>query len=281
MKSPFNYIGGKYRELNQILPLFPDNINKFYDVFGGGGSVSLNVLAKEIIYNDIIPYVSDVLKELSQINYKDAIYKINYIINEYKLDKYNEIGFKKLRHDYNNGLKTWYMFYTLTCFSFNNQYRFNNKHEYNSSFGKYKSCFSQVTKNKLQLAIERLHKINIKFQSSDFTNIRYDEIEKTDFVYFDPPYLISCGNYNDGKRGFNGWNQVDDINLMNICDFLNEKNIKFALSNIFKCKNIENIKLINWSKKYHIHIIHNSYGNCNYQKKYKYDHDIEVLITNY
>ena len=37
--SPMNYIGGKYKILPQILPLFPDNIGTFVDLFCGGCSV--------------------------------------------------------------------------------------------------------------------------------------------------------------------------------------------------------------------------------------------------
>lgn len=36
-KSPLNYVGGKYKLLPQLLPLFPKQINTFYDLFGGGG----------------------------------------------------------------------------------------------------------------------------------------------------------------------------------------------------------------------------------------------------
>ena len=35
IKSPINYTGGKYRLLNKIIPLFPENINTFVDFFGG------------------------------------------------------------------------------------------------------------------------------------------------------------------------------------------------------------------------------------------------------
>ena len=36
IKSPLNYVGGKYKLLNEIIPLFPENINTFVDLFGGG-----------------------------------------------------------------------------------------------------------------------------------------------------------------------------------------------------------------------------------------------------
>ena len=50
IKSPLNYVGGKYKLLPQILPLFPDNINTFVDLFGGGFNVGINVKANKIIY---------------------------------------------------------------------------------------------------------------------------------------------------------------------------------------------------------------------------------------
>ena len=36
IKSPLNYTGGKFKLLPQILPLFPNDINTFVDLFGGG-----------------------------------------------------------------------------------------------------------------------------------------------------------------------------------------------------------------------------------------------------
>ena len=33
IKSPLNYVGGKYKLLPQIMPLFPDNIDTFYDLY--------------------------------------------------------------------------------------------------------------------------------------------------------------------------------------------------------------------------------------------------------
>lgn len=35
-KNPFNYVGGKYKLLPQILSLFPSHIDTFVDLFGGG-----------------------------------------------------------------------------------------------------------------------------------------------------------------------------------------------------------------------------------------------------
>lgn len=282
IKSPMNYIGGKYKLLPQILDLFPNKINMFYDVFGGGANLSLNVKSEHVYYNDIVPYVSEVLNGMKGINTDECIGKIKEIINTYELSKTNIEGFKRLRDDYNKGRKDWLTFYTLMCYSFNNQYRFNNNHEYNSSFGYHKSCFSNVTEQKIKKVIERLDKIDIIFDNKDFRDIDFSDADENDLVYFDPPYLITCGNYNDGKRGFKGWSKKDDRDLMDLCDSLDYQGVMFATSNVFENKGNRNEELIEWAKEYKVHYINNTYNNSNYQSKDKGKNTtVEVLITNY
>ena len=54
-------------------------------------------------------------------------------------------------------------------------------------------------------------------------------------------FVIQFEDYNytlgrDGKRGFKGWNQQDDIDLMNLCDELDKQGTRFVLSNVLKNK---------------------------------------------
>lgn len=283
IKSPLNYVGGKYKLLPQILPLFPDNINTFYDVFGGGANVSINVKANKIIYNDLITELVNLLNNLYKTNTEECLKQIDNTINTYNLTKENKEGFIKLRNDYNNGNKEWYIFYTLICYCFNNQIRFNNNHEFNSSFGKNRSSFNLTLRNKFINFVNKLHKLNINFINKDFKEvIDFSEINKNDFIYLDPPYLVSCAVYQDGKRGYKGWKSQDNLDLLNLCDKLNSNNIKFALSNVIKSKDKTNEILKEWSKQYNIHYINNTYKNCNYHRKDNQDNEtIEVLVTNY
>ena len=64
IKSPLNYIGGKHKILNQIIPLFPNNIRCFVDLFAGGCNVGINVNAEKIIFNDNLIYLIDLYKKL-------------------------------------------------------------------------------------------------------------------------------------------------------------------------------------------------------------------------
>lgn len=278
IKSPINYAGSKYRLLKNIIPLFPNNINTFVDLFGGAFNVGININANKIIYNDIINYLSELFTywkntDLEEINnYIDNTIKIN------KLSPINQESFLNFRNKYNNNKDIRDLF-VLICYSFNFQMRFNNKQQYNSSFGKEASTMNDNIRKNLNKFIKELHNKNIIFQCNNFINFDFSILKENDFVYCDCPYSIGVGVYQDGKRGFNGWSKEDDKKLFEILDNLNKKNIKFALSNIFENKNIRNEELIEWSKKYNVYHLNINYNGSNYQReKSKSD---EVLITNY
>src|SRR3989344_5260763 len=74
IKSPLNYIGGKYKILNQILPYFPKDINNFIDLFAGGGNVGINVKANKVYLNDNLTYLIQMYK-LFQSNEIDETLK--------------------------------------------------------------------------------------------------------------------------------------------------------------------------------------------------------------
>jgi DNA adenine methylase len=95
--------------------------------------------------------------------------------------------------------------FVLTCYSFNHQIRFNSKHEFNTPFGKERSSFNDSIERNLILFCNALHKKNIILSTGDFREFDFSRLSKGDVVYCDPPYLITTGSYNDGKRGFKDW----------------------------------------------------------------------------
>lgn len=278
IKSPLNYIGGKYDLLDQILPLFPKDINTFVDLFAGGFNVGINVDAKKILANDMNYFIIEFLNELKNKPIEEILNKIYFNIDKYNLSKENEEGFKKFRKDYNNN-KNPIDLYTLVCYSFNYQFRFNNDLDYNNPFGRNRSQFSINMKKRLILFSERLKYQNVTFSSNYFEDIDLSSLNENDFVYCDPPYSITTGSYNDGNRGFKNWTQASDEALFKLLDSLNDRNIKFALSNVLEHKGEQNDLLIEWSKKYNIHYLNKDYSNSSYNTKKGTSK--EVLITNY
>lgn len=279
IKSPINYVGNKYRLIKQIIPLFPKKISMFVDAFGGSGTVLMNTEADYYIYNDINPYVSSIVSGLFSTSYDEIIKQIENIISEYDLSMINKEGFERLRDSYNNGRKDWITLYTLMCHSFNHQFRFNNKHEYNSSFGKNRSYFSDRQKQDLLALKHRFeNKDPIIVSSKNAFDFDFSDFDENDLIYFDPPYFNSVGNYNDGKRGFEGGTAEHEKKLYELLDGLDEQGTRWALSNNLK---YNNEFLDAWKDKYHIHYLSGDYLNCNYHKKDRETKDIEVLITNY
>lgn len=285
IKSPLNYVGGKYKILNQIIPKFPKKINTFVDLFGGGFNVGINVDADTVVYNDVIEPLCELMNYFSNKNAEEVVQKLEDNISINGLDKENTDAFLKLRNKYNHSVyknedDKIIDFYTLILYSFNYQIRFNQNMKYNTPFGKNRSSYNSNTKKNLEKFVNKINKINVKVSKEKFVDFDFSNLGENDFVYCDPPYLITTGSYNDGNRGIKDWTLDDEKKLLNILDDLNSKDIKFALSNVLVANDKKNEILTEWSKKYTVYIIENTFNNSNYRRKNK-DDTIEVLITNY
>lgn len=284
IKSPLNYIGGKQKILAQILPLFPANISCFVDLFTGGCNVGINANAEKIICNDNLLYLIDMYKLFKNNELQETINHIENRITEFELSLTNEEGYKKFRSHYNQAKNPLDLF-VLIAFSFNHQIRFNNSHEFNNPFGKDRSCFNATMKANLGHFISKLKACDIVFTCNNFDKFDFSELTENDFVYCDPPYLITTGTYNDGKRGFTGWNEREETKLLQILDKLTENGIKFALSNVLEHKGKSNDLLKKWLNQhqaYYISYIEMDYSNASYQTLVRdKDTSMEVLITNY
>ena len=280
VKSPFNYIGNKYRIINELKKFFPSKIDTMVDIFCGGCDVTANVEANKIYANDINYHVIDIMTAFQGCNTDELLEYIDMTIKKRGLSKENEQAYIEFRKYYNK-TKNPLDLYVLMCFSFNYQFRFNSSHEYNNPFGRNRSSFNERMRENLIAFKDRIE--NVEFSSKDFSEFDYSVLKEGDFLYADPPYLITCGSYNDGKRGFKGWNREEDEKLMKVLDGLNGRGVKFALSNVTEHKGEKNKELINWARGngYHTHRIRFDYNNCNYQTKNRDNVTKEVLITNY
>ena len=115
----------------------------------------------------------------------------------------------------------------------------------------------------------------------DFIDFDISILTEKDFVYIDPPYLITCATYNEQD----GWNEEKENQLLNFIEKLTEANIRCALSNVLRSKGKENNILLSWLEKnkdiYIVHELDYSYANSNYHTKDRSESSEEVLITNY
>ncbi|MDU7033147.1 MAG: Dam family site-specific DNA-(adenine-N6)-methyltransferase [Finegoldia magna] len=299
ISCPFNYIGGKFKLLEQLQPLF-DEKEVFLDLFAGGGNVGINSASSKVIFNDSNEKLIDLIKFIKDTDTDVLLKQIDNIIDEYRLSNtalygysyydcnsskglagYNKERFLKLRNDFNAkviaGEIDYSMLYILIVFSFNNQIRFNRKGLFNLPVGK--RDFNSKMRSKLVLFSEELKSKDIQFLRKDFRDISLDDFSQETFIYCDPPYLITNATYNENGM----WTDLDEKALLEFLDQANEKGFSFALSNVLESKNKRNDILYNWikSKGYYCNYLKKSYSNSNYHRKDKNSISEEVLITNY
>lgn len=295
-RSPLFYVGDKYKLMNQLIGLFPREVSNFYEPFVGGGTVFLNVQANKYYLNDNDKNLIDIQRFLigSSSNPTSFFKNVEKIVKRYHLSRsykedvipsslkeewkktyfarFNKRGYEKLRACVNKNIKNEpLILYILLIYGFNRMLRFNGGGKFNLPVGNVD--FNKNVVNALNGYFDFVQNKKIILSSKDFRIYFVGrKYAKNDFVYLDPPYLITASEYN--KR----WDEKADADLLKIIDDLNEKGVKFALSNVTYYNGNKNNLLIDWMKKYKTHKIESNYINYhdNGKKQIK-----EVLITNY
>lgn len=302
VQSPLNYTGGKYKLLPQIQGLFPQNgIHTFVDLFCGGCVVGVNANSVAVHFNDKDQNVIGIINAFKALDKRETFDIINHTIEQYNLSNvsaygydyyncesgkglgnYNKEPYSRLKEYFNSLTERDYQYYillyVLVIYSFNNQIRFNKQGKFNLPIGK--RDFNAKMQAKLNEFIDRLKEIDCDFSSVDFREIDIQALNENDFVYADPPYLITCATYNE--QG--GWNEDLERALYDYLDELHAHHIRFALSNVLSSKGKVNSILQDWLAANHHYICHHlnfNYSNSNYQIKDRISVSDEVLIINY
>jgi site-specific DNA-adenine methylase len=80
-----------------------------------------------------------------------------------------------------------------------------------------------------------------------------------------------------------GWTEKDERDLYTLLVELNNKNVRFALSNVLAHKGESNEIMKSWVKNnnFVVHKLNYNYKNSNYHSSAKNNTTSEVLVTNY
>ena len=296
IRSPFFYVGDKYKLMPQLKQLMPKKIEQYIEPFVGGGSSFLNSKGTSYMLNDIDSYVVELHRQIGSYTGKseelfDALFEIidfyglscsyrgicvpedmkkKYVKTYYS--KYNKDAYIRMRKDFNANKNDFLRLYLLLIYGFNHMIRFNGKGDFNLPVGNvdFNNNVYQALNNYLDFVGEH----EIEFFNMDYISflekIRFD---KNSYVFLDPPYLISMSEYNKL------WNDKKEDELCEYLDSLNDRGIKFGITNLITHKGKVNQRFLAWSKK-----------NCAYDVKSNYisfnDNTIkadsqEVFVTNY
>lgn len=297
VKSPIHYMGCKYDLLPYILEQFPkkEQVSIFYDIFGGSGTVSLNVKYDNIIYNELNGNMCNLLQMLKDNKPDDLIKHIQNRIKEFELNdtnadircknttpefiEYYKDKYIKFRDYYNKSEnKDIKDLFTLSFYSFCNLMRFNSNNEFNMPYGN--RCFIETDTQLIFDTHRELNNKNISIYNQDAFEILENIKENNNqFIYLDPPYTNSTAIYNE-NRAFGGWTIESDERLFKELDRLSKIGVKWAYSNVLSIKGRDNSHIEEWALKNKYTIIeledkeYASLGKGNANAR-------EVLIINY
>lgn len=295
IRSPFFYVGDKYKLMKQLRELFPKQISTYIEPFAGGGSSFLNTTAQKYIVNDIDYYVVALHKYLSSYagRQEEFIKKLYDVIDEYGLScsfrnitvpddlkkkyvktyysKYNKASYIKMRNDFNEK-EDLMLLYLLLIYGFNHMIRFNSSGKFNLPVGNVD--FNKNVYNAICQYLDFMEKVDIVFENKDYmTFLNELEYDQNTYVYFDPPYLISGSEYNKY------WDEEEERRLCMYLDELDQRGIRFGITNLINHKGKVNETFLEWSKKYIIYNIDSNYISFN-DNTIKADSK-EVFVTNY
>ena len=148
--------------------------------------------------------------------------------------------------------------------------RFNNSQKMNTPVGNNEYCESIK---------DRILEFKVKANTYEliqapYYSVEFDTFPEDTVFYFDPPYYITTAEYNDGKRGLEGWDINKELELLNYLSSLNQAGYKFMLSNVVEHKGKEHHVLLDWVQQHGFNLIELGMTGIKYPRK-------EILITNY
>jgi adenine-specific DNA-methyltransferase len=274
-ESPLNYIGSKAKIVNDIKKHLPQDFDVFIDAFGGGFNVGVNI-ENTVIYNDYNKFVAQLVESFEVTDTYQYLMYIRQMTKKFQLEKSNAESYNKARSFYNSqptSKRDPKLLYTIILYGFQQQIRFNGSHEFNNPIGM--RWFNDKVLEKMISFSRRIKETDSSFSSTTYLEIPLSKSKKC-FVYLDPPYSLTTGSYNDGKRGFDGWNKTLELELFNYLDALNLNSISFMLSYVVEHKGNTNKELLSWVErnKYRIIELGDILGISGSRRK-------EVLIVNY
>ena len=220
------WVGGKRQLMLELLKNMPENYNRYFEPFIGGGALFFYLQPDNA-------YISDMNEELINL-YQVVRDNVDELVADLQKHDISKEYFMEIRNiDRTEEYESWsdiqkasrFIYLNRTCF--NGMYRVNSKGEFNVPFGHYKNP-RILDENNLINCSNLLQRTEIKH--ADFSEI-LKKVKKGDFVYFDPPYVPLSETSSFTSYTKDGFDMDMQLKLRDVCDELDSMGVKFLLSN--------------------------------------------------
>lgn len=220
------WAGGKRQLIFDLTKNLPKHFTRYFEPFIGGGALFFELQPENA-------YISDINEEL--INLYSVIQNdVDDLIEDLAKHEINKKYFLQIREaDRTSAYKRWtnvqkasrFIYLNRTCF--NGLYRVNLQGQFNVPFGNYSNP-RIIDEHNLYNCSELLK--NTQIECKSFAAI-LEEVEKGDFVYFDPPYVPLNETSSFTSYTKDGFDEDMQFQLREVCDELNDRGVYFLLSN--------------------------------------------------
>lgn len=229
--QPFTkWTGGKRQLLGELRSYMPENYNRYFEPFVGGGALFFDLAPEQAVINDFNEELINAYRQIKDkpvdlidllLGHKENNSKDYYL----ELRAADRDGRLASMTDVERAARIIYMLRV----DFNGLYRVNSKNQFNVPYGRYK--------NPKIVDVDLIHQISGYLNENDIEILQTDFADAVagaqtgDFVYFDPPYIPLNETSSFTSYTHEGFSYEEQVRLRDTFKELTDRGVYVMLSN--------------------------------------------------
>ena len=229
--QPFTkWTGGKRQLLGDLRSYMPENYNRYFEPFVGGGALFFDLAPEQAVINDFNEELINAYRQIKDkpvdlidllLGHKENNSKDYYL----ELRAADRDGRLASMTDVERAARILYMLRV----DFNGLYRVNSKNQFNVPYGRYK--------NPKIVDVALIHQISGYLNENDIEILQTDFADAVagaqtgDFVYFDPPYIPLNETSSFTSYTHEGFSYEEQVRLRDTFKELTDRGVYVMLSN--------------------------------------------------
>ena len=231
MKPVLKWAGGKTQLLDRLESRVPEEYNRYYEPFIGGGALLLDLGPEREIINDCNMQLLNVYRQI-----RDGVEDLISLVHEFDAVPCTKERYYEMRDKYNGkisgnvhdiecaALTIW-----INKHCFNGLYRVNKKGSFNVPWNN-KQSGDSISEENLREISDYLRNNDITILEGDF-EAGCEGVGAGDFVYFDSPYVPESDTANFTDYTKTGFEYDDHVRLSRLFRKLSDRGAMVMLSN--------------------------------------------------